>query len=135
VALSSAEASQPAQAQPAAPLPSIPVPPAAFSSDHWTVTIPEELEAIAPRYLSARRKELPEMVALLAASDFEQISSRGHNMKGTGRSYGFPDLSEIGAALERSAKQQDKEAIDKQLLRLANYLESVQISEQPAETR
>ncbi len=137
-ALFSAGVSQPAETQPAAPLPSTPVPAAEFSSDDWTppkVRIPEGLEAIAPRYLSARRKELPEMVALLAASDFEQISSRGHNMKGTGRSYGFPDLSEIGAALERSARQQDKESIDKQLLRLANYLESVQLSEQPAETR
>jgi PAS domain S-box-containing protein len=91
------------------------------------VAVPEGLEALAPKYLSARRKELPEMVALLAASEFEQISSRGHNMKGTGRSYGFPDLTEIGAALERSAKHGDHEAIDKQLMRLANYLESVRV--------
>jgi PAS domain S-box-containing protein len=91
------------------------------------VAVPEGLEALAPRYLSARRKELPEIVALLAASDFEQICSRGHNMKGTGRSYGFPDLTEIGASLERSAKHRDKEAIDKQLMRLSNYLESVRV--------
>ncbi len=91
------------------------------------ITVPEGLESLAPRYLSARRKELQEMVALLAASAFEEISSRGHNLKGTGRSYGFPDLTDIGAALERSAKHEDKEAIDKQLLRLANYLESVRL--------
>jgi hypothetical protein len=48
-------------------------------------------------------------------------------MKGTGRSYGFPDLTEIGASLERSAKHRDKDAIDKQLLRLSNYLESVRV--------
>ena len=72
------------------------------------------------------------MVALLAASDFDQISSRGHNMKGTGRSYGFPDLTEIGAALERSAQHRDKDAIDKQLMRLANYLESVRMPGEPA---
>jgi CheY-like chemotaxis protein/HPt (histidine-containing phosphotransfer) domain-containing protein len=91
------------------------------------IAVPEGLEALAPRYLSARRKELPEIVALLAASDFDQICSRGHNMKGTGRSYGFPDLTEIGASLERSAKHRDKDAIDKQLLRLSNYLESVRV--------
>jgi CheY-like chemotaxis protein len=88
---------------------------------------PEGLEALAPRYLSARRKEVQELVALLAASDFERISSRGHNLKGTGRSYGFPDLTDIGAALERLAKHEDKEGIHKQLLRLSNYLESVRL--------
>ena len=137
-ALSGAAHSQPAPVQTATGRPATPVPPAPLSAEDRTlaaVTIPEGLEAIAPRYLSARRKELPEMVALLAASDFEQISSRGHNMKGTGRSYGFPDLSDIGAALERSARQQDKDGIDKQLLRLANYLESVQLAVQQAETR
>jgi PAS domain S-box-containing protein len=91
------------------------------------ITPPEGLEHLAPRYLSARRKEVQEMVALLAGADFEKISSRGHNLKGTGRSYGFPDLSDIGAALERFAEHRDREGIDKQLLRLANYLESVRV--------
>ena len=78
----------------------------------------------APRYLSACRKELPEMVALLAASEFEQISTRGRNMKGAAHSYGFADLTDIGGKLEKSAQQGNAEAIDKQLLRLANYLDS-----------
>jgi PAS domain S-box-containing protein len=97
------------------------------SKEELPIAVPEGLESLSPRYLSARRKELQEMVAFLAASDFEQISSRGHNMKGTGRSYGFPDITDIGAALERSASHEDKEGIDKQLLRLANYLESVRM--------
>lgn len=72
------------------------------------------------------------MVALLAASEFEQIGARGHDMKGNGRSYGFPDLTDIGAALERFAQQKDKDALDKQLMRLANYLESVRVGDKPA---
>ncbi len=118
-ALASTPEPEPAPIQPAAP----PVQVGA----HVQVDVPEGLEALAPRYLTARRKELPEIVALLAASDYEQICSRGHNMKGTGRSYGFPDLTEIGASLERSAKHRDKDAIDKQLMRLSNYLESVRV--------
>jgi PAS domain S-box-containing protein len=87
---------------------------------------PANVESLVPRYLSARRKELREMVACLAASDFEKISVRGHDMKGTGRSYGFQAITDIGAALERLAEHRDKDGIDMQLLRLANYLESVQ---------
>jgi PAS domain S-box-containing protein len=97
------------------------------------ITPSEGVESLVPRYLSARRKELREMVACLAASDFEQISSRGHDMKGTGRSYGFPAITEIGAALERLAQHADKEGIDNQLLRLANYLESVGTAAEVAE--
>jgi len=101
--------------------------PSAQPKEEIPITVPEGLESLAPRYLSARRKEVREMVALLSASAFAEISSRGHNLKGTGRSYGFPDLTDIGAALERFAKSEDKEGIDKQLLRLANYLESVRL--------
>ncbi len=95
--------------------------------------IPETLagNSEAPRYLSACRKELPEMVALLAASDFEKISTRGRNMKGAAHSYGFADLTDIGGKLEKSAQQGNAEAIDKQLLRLANYLDS--FPNQPAQ--
>ena len=46
------------------------------------IAVPEGLESLAPRYLSARRKELQEMVALLAASAFEEISSRGTQPEG-----------------------------------------------------
>ena len=45
------------------------------------------------------------MAALLAASDFKSLAVLGHNLKGSGVSYGFSDLTRIGAALEQSAKQ------------------------------
>ena len=101
--------------------------------DLFATPPPDSVEALVPRYFSARRKELCEMVACLAASDFEKISARAHNMKGTGSSYGFPDLTDIGAALERLAAHKDKDAIDQQLLRLANYLESVGVAAETSE--
>ena len=91
------------------------------------------LEEITPGYLAARREEVPELIALLAASDFERLTNLAHNMKGCGTSFGFADLSRIGAALEVAAKRRDSGAADTQLRQLSDYLEKVQVVRKPVE--
>jgi CheY-like chemotaxis protein len=91
------------------------------------VNAPEGLEDLVPRYLSARRQELPELVALSESADFDKLKSIAHNLKGTGTSYGFPDLTEIGAEMETSAGAGDQEKIRQQLVRLSRYLDRVRL--------
>jgi HPt (histidine-containing phosphotransfer) domain-containing protein len=50
-----------------------------------------------------------------------------HNMKGSGTSYGFEDLSRIGAALEDAAELRDPHATGAQLSQLSDYLSAVQL--------
>jgi CheY-like chemotaxis protein/HPt (histidine-containing phosphotransfer) domain-containing protein len=85
------------------------------------------LEEITPGYLAVRREEIPELMSLLAVSDFERIAEMAHNMKGSGTSYGFEDLSRIGAALEDAAELRDPHAIGAQLSQLNGYLNAVQL--------
>jgi signal transduction histidine kinase/DNA-binding response OmpR family regulator len=91
------------------------------------IEIPPGLEELVPAYLVARREEIPEMRALLGASSFAQLASLGHNMKGTGTSFGFPALTRIGASLEQSARRIDTEAVSIQLAELSNYLDRIQL--------
>jgi HPt (histidine-containing phosphotransfer) domain-containing protein len=91
------------------------------------IEVPPGLAEIVPGYLAARRKELPEMMALLAASGFERLAVLAHNIKGTGGSYGFPELTRMGAVLEQSAKHMDAEALSVQLTELNGYLGLVQV--------
>jgi histidine phosphotransfer protein HptB len=93
-----------------------------------TIDMPPGLEHIMPAYLAWRRKEVPELIALLAASDFERLAKLSHNIKGTGTSYGLPELSRIGADLELAAKQRDANAASAQLTQLNYYLEHVQVA-------
>jgi PAS domain S-box-containing protein len=86
-----------------------------------------DLEDIVPGYLAARREELPRMIALLAVSDFTNLAILGHNLKGTGTSYGFPDLTRIGIALEGSAKRPDRAALSTELAELKEYLSRVEL--------
>jgi CheY-like chemotaxis protein len=91
------------------------------------IEVPLGLEAIGPGYLAARQQELPELLGLLAGSDFERISFLAHNMKGTGNSYGFSELSRIGRELENSAKENDTIQIKVQLAELDDYLGRVRL--------
>ena len=87
--------------------------------------IPPGLEDLVPGYLAARRRELPEMLAMLAASDFERLRFLAHNMKGSGASFGFSKLTEIGSAMEQAAKAQDGPCVTASLGQLKQYLETV----------
>jgi PAS domain S-box-containing protein len=91
------------------------------------IEMPPGLEDIVPGYLANRRKEVSEMIELLAASDFARLSVLGHNLKGTAGGYGFPDLIRLGAALERSAEQTDSGTLRTQMTDLGNYLDRVQL--------
>lgn len=68
-----------------------------------TVTVDRELEPIMPRYFELQRQSLEELVLAADGGDGETARQLGHKMKGTGSSYGFPYLTELGAAIEQAA--------------------------------
>jgi PAS domain S-box-containing protein len=101
--------------------------PEAGSPQSIGIEMPPGLEEIVPGYLAARRDELPELMALLAAAAFERLAVMSHNIKGSGGSYGLPELTRMGAALEHSAKQMDSGSLSIQLTELKDYLGRVHL--------
>jgi len=99
------------------------VPPAAKIA----IVVDEELSAIAPKFLNNVRRNSQLIAAALARVDFDTIRSLGHNMKGTGTSFGFPQISAIGDELERAAKQQDADSVRNLTARLVHFLDSVDL--------
>ena len=91
------------------------------------IEISPGLESIVPGYLEDRKQEHPAMVRLLTDSDFGGLAVLAHRMKGSGDSYGFPELTRMGAALEHSAEIQNAGAIRVELTELSNYLDRVQL--------
>jgi PAS domain S-box-containing protein len=91
------------------------------------IEMPPGLEEIVPRYLAGRREDLPRMQDMLAAFNFSALAVVGHNLKGSGASYGFPDLTRIGIAIERSAEQSDAAACGGELKELNDYLGQVEL--------
>jgi PAS domain S-box-containing protein len=66
--------------------------------------IPEAILARRPAFLANRREDVAKMRDALAGRDFATIQAIGHNCKGTGTGFGFPDISTLGAAIEKSAR-------------------------------
>jgi signal transduction histidine kinase len=60
-----------------------------------------------PAFLAHRWLDLETMRAALGAQEFAVIQKIAHNCKGIGRGYGFPQISELGASIERAAKASD----------------------------
>jgi hypothetical protein len=50
----------------------------------------------------------------------------GHNMKGSGRGYGFDPISAIGASLEAAAVKRSDSLIESEISALDDYLKSVE---------
>lgn len=75
------------------------MPPATRGADDMADAIPE--------YLAGRWADLFDARASVSAGTFDRIESIGHNMKGTGSSYGFAAITRIGRTLERAACARD----------------------------
>jgi CheY-like chemotaxis protein len=86
-----------------------------------------EVESLAPWYLDRRRADLVTLAAALQAGNYDAIRVLGHDMKGSGRGYGFEAISQIGATLEAEAKKQAGGAIGTEIAALGDYLERVEI--------
>ncbi len=91
------------------------------------IQMPEGLESIVPDYLVSRQQEVSEFLRLLTVSDCAQISVLAHNMNGSGGAYGFPWLTELGAAMESSARESDLDTLRQQIGGLADYLRRVRV--------
>ncbi len=89
------------------------------------IVVDEELSAILPKYLANLRKNPAAIAAALARSDEDTIRSIGHNMKGTGTSFGLPEVTEFGDRLERAAKEHRTDEVRQVTDQLAHFLDEI----------
>lgn len=84
--------------------------------------VEEGIAALIPKYLASKPKQIEDAEASLALKDFDPIWRFGHNLKGTGRGYGFPPLEEMGREIEKAAADHDEASISLQLENLRRFL-------------
>ena len=95
-----------------------------------TVYVDSAIAEIAPIYLENIRNDLSRLEDAEKAQDFGTIRTLGHNLKGTGASYGFARISEIGAVMEQAAKDQSMEPARACIRELKSYLEKVRVEQE-----
>jgi PAS domain S-box-containing protein len=90
------------------------------------VTHPD-IEALVPTYLANTRRGMNEILARADSKDWEAARRLGHQFKGSGEGYGFPEITRAGAAVEVAAVAGNQEEIRNQILALSAYLDRVEI--------
>jgi HPt (histidine-containing phosphotransfer) domain-containing protein len=91
------------------------------------VKVPEYALQLVPNFLENREKDINKIGESLEKGDFETIERLGHSMKGSGSIYGFDGITELGKAIEMSAKEKNPEGIKNNISELKNYLGRVEI--------
>ncbi len=72
-----------------------------------STSLSDLIQTRRPAFLANRWLDLEKMRLACEAKDFEAIRKIGHNCKGIGKGYGFPEIGEIGAFVESAAKTLD----------------------------
>lgn len=85
--------------------------------------IHENFEDLVPEYLTERRAEARDLEEMLAGGKFGEIRTIAHNLKGSGSSYGFPGLTELGEQLTIAARVGDRTAAEAVVVNLRVLLE------------
>ena len=91
------------------------------------VTPLEGIEELVPHYLASVRRDMDTILAGVEARDCAIAGRLGHQMKGTGEGYGFPEITRAGAAVELASQSANESEIRRQILALAHYLDRVEI--------
>ncbi len=83
------------------------------------------LSTLGPRYLKNVEKELKALRLAEAAEDYATIQRIGHNLHGSGGSFGFPMITEFGNQMEQAAKDRAMSRIRGTIVQLDMYVERV----------
>ncbi len=84
----------------------------------------ERLALQTPRYLANCRENVVKMLLALDVLDLETVATLGHNLAGSGASFGFPAISEIGASIQTTAEADDPNGARVEIASLAAFLDS-----------
>jgi HPt (histidine-containing phosphotransfer) domain-containing protein len=90
---------------------------------------PAELpQTLVSQYLRDCRSDLLQLKAALAAHEYETARRLGHQLKGTGKPYGFPALTQIGRAIEWAAAKKAAPELDSRIQRLEVCLDNMELA-------
>jgi HPt (histidine-containing phosphotransfer) domain-containing protein len=91
------------------------------------IEMPEGIEELVPEFLNSQKEAAYALAQMLSCSDWEGIRRIAHDLKGNGTSFGFPELTDLGAAMGRSLKEANLSSLREQIEHLGDYLGRVEL--------
>ena len=91
------------------------------------VRVEKDLEQLVRRFLMRQEGGLQRMQRALVGRDFSTIRRLGHDLKGAGEVFGFPELSVLGGKLEHDAQIGDTDKLAAHIASMERYLKRLQL--------
>lgn len=91
------------------------------------VEVDAALAALVPGFLARRGEDAAAIRAAAQSGDLATARSLGHQLKGSGGGYGFPEITRLGAAIEEAAKNHDAARVVTLADALSDYLARLQV--------
>ena len=86
----------------------------------------ERIALRTSRYLANCREGVATMLAALDQFGIETVATLGHNLRGSGSSFGFPPISEIGTAIQIAAEAGNYTEVRVPIMELSTLLDKIQ---------
>ena len=96
-------------------------------SEPFTVAVDADIADLAENFLRNRADVAQRAQAAASARDLAVLRRIGHELKGTAGSYGFQELSAIGATLESAAIAGNLSSAGDAIARIGDYLARVSV--------
>ncbi|WII72121.1 Hpt domain-containing protein [Bdellovibrio sp. 22V] len=71
------------------------------------VEIDADLQDLIPQFVENRKKDIESLDQLVEQNDLPAVAALAHKIKGAAAGYGFAELSELAAQMEKSAKNNE----------------------------
>ena len=99
--------------------------------DTIRINVRAQLADLVPEFLQNQRNDVAAIREALNNGDFETVEHLGHGMRGAGGSWGFDEVTVLGAGLERAAQSGDRDASYRLADELSRYLDRVEVTSDP----
>ena len=97
-----------------------------MSDDNFYDDIDNDIEdELIQEYIQSLKEGLSALEENIKKQDFESIRFYGHKLSGSGGTYGFPVLSEIGSKIEDAAESNDIGSIRELFERLSGEIRNL----------
>jgi PAS domain S-box-containing protein len=71
------------------------------------INVDDEMKALKPVYLQSIEANIDAISEAVGREDYTIARKLGHQMAGSGGAYGFPEITKLGRALEKAAKEEN----------------------------
>lgn len=91
------------------------------------VEIDADLQDLVPQFVENRKKDIDSFELFIEKNDLTAIAQLAHKVKGAAAGYGFTELSQLAAEMEKAVKAGDQHALPEILNKMRIHFLNIDI--------